>query len=71
MDTAKTPLPDETAYSETTIDATEGLTPMHRQNIDESRIDDLLVTGHLDDTEYPDIVDIADKDAAEYTHRDD
>ena len=52
-------------------DAVEGLTPMHRQNIDESRIDEMLVEENLDDIDYPDIVDIADKEAAEYSNNDD
>ena len=52
-------------------DATQGLTPMHRQNIDESRVDEVLVEDNLDDSDYPSIVDIADRDAAEYSNRDD
>lgn len=52
-------------------DATQGLTPMHRQNLDESQVDDLLVEGNLDDSDYPDIVDIADRDAAERTNDND
>jgi hypothetical protein len=52
-------------------DATQGLTPVHHQNIDESRIDELLVEEHLDDSHYPDIVDIADKDAAKLSHDND
>ena len=51
--------------------ATQGLTPMHRQNVDEAQVDDLLVEGNLDDNDYPDIVDIADRDAAERTNDDD
>lgn len=57
--------------SEVGTDATQGLTPMHRQNIDEAQVDELLVEGNLDDDDYPDIVDIADKDAAERTNDDD
>ncbi|MBP2279228.1 hypothetical protein RCH20_000931 [Psychrobacter sp. PL15] len=48
-------------------DATQGLTPMHRQNIDESSAENLLVQDNLDDSDYPTIVDIADKDAAEHS----
>ena len=51
-------------------DAIDGLTPMHRQNIDESRIDEILVEDNLDDIDYPDIVDIADRDAARYSNDD-
>lgn len=51
--------------------ATQGLTPMHRQNVDEAQVDELLVEGNLDDNDYPDIVDIADRDAAERTNDDD
>ncbi|MBB3106883.1 hypothetical protein FHS24_001384 [Psychrobacter luti] len=51
-------------------DATQGLTPMHRQNIDESQVDELLVEGNLDDNDYPDIVDIADRDAAKTSNDD-
>ncbi|MGP4714877.1 MULTISPECIES: hypothetical protein [unclassified Psychrobacter] len=52
-------------------DATQGLTPMHRQNIDEANIDNVLVQDNLDDSDYPDIVDIADSDAAENSNDDD
>ena len=52
-------------------DATQGLTPIHYQNIDESRIDELLVEDNLDDNNYPDIVDIADRDAAKLSHDND
>lgn len=51
--------------------ATEGLTPIHRQNVDEATIDNVLVQDNLDDGDYPDIVDIADKDAAEHSNSDD
>lgn len=51
--------------------ATQGLTPMHRQNIDEARVDEVLVEDNLDDSDYPDIVDIADKDAAKLSNDDD
>lgn len=57
--------------SEVGTDATQGLTPMHRQNIDEARIDEVLVDDNLDDSDYPDIVDIADRDAAERSNDDD
>jgi hypothetical protein len=52
-------------------DATQGLTPVHRQNIDESRIDEVLVQDNLDDNDYPDAVDIADAEAAERSNDDD
>lgn len=48
----------------------EGLTPMHRQNIDESRIDEVLVDDALDDEDYPTIRDIADDDAVEQSFED-
>ncbi|WP_350561539.1 hypothetical protein [Psychrobacter sp. CAL346-MNA-CIBAN-0220] len=51
--------------------ATQGLTPMHRQNIDEARVDEVLVEDNLDDSDYPNIVDIADRDAAENSNNDD
>ena len=57
--------------SEVGTDATQGLTPMHRQNIDESTIDNVLVQDNLDDSNYPDIVDIADPEAAERSNDDD
>lgn len=57
--------------SEVGTDATQGLTPIHRQNIDESRIDEVLVDDNLDDSDYPDIVDIADREAAERSNDDD
>ena len=56
--------------SEVGTDATQGLTPMHRQNIDESRIDEVLVEDNLDDKDYPSIVDIADRDAAKISNDD-
>ena len=52
-------------------DATQGLTPVHHQNIDESRIDELLVEANLDDSHYPNIVDIADRDAAKLSNDND
>ena len=57
--------------SEVGTDATQGLTPMHRQNIDESRVDEVLVDDNLDDSDYPDITDIADREAAERSNDDD
>ena len=50
---------------------TQGLTPMHRQNIDESRIDEVLVEDNLDDPDYPTIRDIADDDTVEHSFGDD
>lgn len=52
-------------------DAIQGLTPVHYQNIDESRIDELLVGENLDDKNYPDITDIADRDAAKLSNNND
>lgn len=57
--------------SEVGTDATQGLTPMHRQNIDEATIDDVLVQDNLDDSDYPDIIDIADREAAEHSNNSD
>lgn len=57
--------------SQAGTDATQGLTPMHRQNIDEANAENLLVQDNLDDSDYPDIVDIADRDAAEHSNNDD
>lgn len=51
-------------------DAVDGLTPMYRQNIDESRIDEILIEDNLDDSDYPNIVDITDRDAAKYSNND-
>lgn len=48
----------------------QGLTPMHRQNIDESRVDEILVEEALDDKDYPDIRDIADDDAVNQSFED-
>jgi len=53
------------------IVAEEGLTPMHRQNIDEARIDEVLVEESLDSTDYLDIRDIADDEAVPHSHEDD
>ena len=52
-------------------DAVDGLTPMYQQNIDESRIDEILIEDNLDDSDYPDIVNIADKNATKYSNDDD
>ena len=52
-------------------DATQGLTPVHRQNIDESRVDEILVQDNLDDSDYPDAMDIADREATERSNDDD
>lgn len=57
--------------SQVGTDAVQGLTPMHRQNIDESTIDNLLVQDNLDDSHYPNIVDIADEEAAERSNEND
>ena len=48
----------------------QGLTPMHRQNIDESRVDEVLVEDTLDDKDYPEIRDIADDDAVSQSYDD-
>ena len=59
------------ALDEALGDVSEGVTPMHRQNIDESRIDEVLVEDNLDDKDYPTIRDIADNDAVEHSFGDD
>ena len=48
----------------------QGVTPMQRQNIDESRIDEVLVEDNLDDKDYPTIHNIADEDAIEHSFGD-
>ncbi|WP_230659099.1 hypothetical protein [Psychrobacter sp. I-STPA10] len=45
----------------------EGLTPSQPQNIDDARIDEVLVEDNLDDKDYPTIRDIADEDAVEHS----
>ena len=57
--------------SEVGTDAIQGLTPAHRQNIDESRVDEILVQDNLDDRNYPDSMDIVDREAAERSNDDD
>ncbi|MBH0005064.1 hypothetical protein [Psychrobacter sp. SWN149] len=57
--------------SEVGTDAIQGLTPAHRQNIDESRVDEMLVQDNLDDRDYPDSMDIVDREAAERSNDDD
>ena len=57
--------------SQVGTDATQGLTPIHRQNIDESRVDEVLVQDNLDDSDYPDSMDIADREATERSNDDD
>lgn len=49
----------------------QGVTPIHHQNIDESRIDEVLVEDNLDDKDYPTIRDIADNEAVEHSFDDD
>ena len=56
--------------SQAGTDATQGLTPMHRQNVDEASVENVLVQDNLDDSDYPDIIDIADKEAAEHSNDD-
>ena len=48
----------------------QGVTPMHRQNIDESRVDEVLVEDSLQDKDYPEIRDIADDDAVSQSYED-
>ena len=65
---------DDQEFSNSRVGSSEtiqGETPVHRQNIDDSRIDELLIEEHLDDPRYPDIVAIADKDAAQNSFNDD
>lgn len=66
--------PLDTATSLDSIDNGEtpeqGLTPMHRQNIDEARVDEVLVEDSLEDKDYPEIRDIADDDAVSQSHED-
>lgn len=57
--------------SEVGSDVIQGLTPAHRQNIDESRVDEILVQDNLDDSDYPDAMDIVDREAAERSNDDD
>jgi len=50
--------------------AEQGLTEMHHQNIDEARIDEVLVEEAIQGSHYPDIRDIADDDAVAHSHDD-
>lgn len=55
---------DDERLSSAHISAGEsGLTPIHRQNIDESRIDELLVDDGVNEDHFPTIRDIADPNA--------
>lgn len=55
---------DDEALSSTHITAGEsGVTPIQRQNIDDSRIDELLIEDGISEEHYPTINDIADPDA--------
>ena len=56
-------LDDETLSSSHISAGETGLTPMHRQNIDESRIDELLVDDGVNEDHFPTIRDIADPNA--------
>ena len=44
-------------------------TPVHRQNIDEQRIDELLVEEGIHEDHYPTTLDIADPDAANDSYK--
>lgn len=48
----------------------EGLTPMHRQNINESRVDEVLVEDAMNKDHYSDIRDIADSEAIDLSFDD-
>ena len=62
---------DDESLSSSHIEAGEsGLTPIHRQNIDEQRIDELLVEDSFNEEHYPTIGDIADPDAADESYKD-
>lgn len=61
---------DDESLSSSHIEAGEsGLTPIHRQNIDEQRIDELLVEDSFSEDDYPTISDIADPDAADESYK--
>lgn len=61
---------DDEALSASHIEAGEsGLTAVHRQNIDEQRIDELLAEEGIHEDHYPDIRDIADSGAAEDSYK--
>lgn len=61
---------DDEALSASHIAAGEsGLTAIHRQNIDEQRIDELLVEEGINEDHYPSIRDIADPDAADDSYK--
>lgn len=61
---------DNEALSASHIEAGEsGVTPIHRQNIDEQRIDELLVEDGISEDHYPDILDIADPDAIDESYK--
>lgn len=47
----------------------QGLTPIHRQNMDEQRAEEVLVENSLDGKDYPTIHDIADDDAIKHSHQ--
>lgn len=61
---------DDEFLSASHIEAGEsGLTAIHRQNIDEQRIDELLVEEGISEDHYPSIRDIADPDAADDSYK--
>lgn len=61
---------DDEFLSSSHIEAGEsGLTSIHRQNIDEQRIDELLVEEGIHEDHYPSISDIADPDAADESYK--
>lgn len=65
---------DDQEFSNSRVGSSEtiqGETPIYRQNIDESRIDELLVEENLDEANYPNISGIADSDAAQNSFNDD
>lgn len=61
---------DDEFLSASHIEAGEsGLTAIHRQNIDEQRIDEMLVEEGINEDHYPNIRDIADPDAADDSYK--
>lgn len=62
-------LDDEALSSAHISDTESGLTPIHRQNIDDSRIDELLVEDSFNEQHYPTIRDIADPEAVDESYK--
>ena len=61
---------DDESLSSSHIEAGEsGMTSIHRQNMDEQRIDEILVEDSFNEQHYPTMSDIADPQAVDESYK--